>query len=213
MTITTDSSRVRSAALRLSPPPTVKQSALASRAQSGFTLIEIIVASSIATILIGSMLATFLAFASSIQRVEAHSDINAQSRFLLEQFARDVRVAEDITTATATSIVLELPAGSPYNENEVEYTYDAGLEIFSRIERDSGGTELDKQILLDGVAQFVFTYFDPLGDALALSTDSLMLSIKSLRVEAEIAREVLDDGVNDYILSARLMLRNRPTTQ
>lgn len=215
MTITIDRFKACSSVLGMRDGATMKQATGQTRAQSGFTLVEIIVATSLSLILLASVFATFLSFAESIKKVGAYSEMNQQSRFLLETFARDVRVAEDITAATANSIVIQLPSTAPYNGNTVEYTYDSGLEIFSRLERDSGGVQVGaSRILLDGVTQFAFSYFNPLGDALDISTDSLLLSVKGVQLEAELYREVIGSGVvSEYVISGRFTMRNRPVTQ
>jgi len=68
-------------------------------------------------------------------------------------------------------------------------------------------------VLLDGVGQFAFAFFDPLGRKLPFSSPSLLLSIKSVQIDSELLRELSGTDATDYIISARFMMRNRPVTQ
>jgi hypothetical protein len=63
------------------------------------------------------------------------------------------------------------------------------------------------------VEQFTFGFFDPLGSSLPLSTESLLLSVKSVQIDAEMLRSVSQVKATDYIISARFMMRNRPVTK
>jgi prepilin-type N-terminal cleavage/methylation domain-containing protein len=179
----------------------------------GFTLVELIVSVALSAIVITSMVSTFVAFASGSKSVFAYADMSQQSRKALEQYSRDIRAAEDVTVAEEQRLVIVYPNDSFYSGQSVEYTYDPAFEIFSRIEREQGGGLVSNSIQLDGVKNFVFHYFDPLGQSLAYNTQSLLLSIKSVQIDAKMERAISRVDVSDYIISARFMMRNRTVTK
>lgn len=184
-----------------------------SSARGAYTLVELLVATGLLGIVMVSMVGTFMVFASGSKGVAAYTEMSQQSRKALEFFSRDVRAAEDVINATPYELLLEIPENAFYNGGTVQYSFDEDIGIFSRIERDKLGALVSNFILLDGVAQFTFGFFDPLGQPLSFSTESLLLSIKSVQIDAEMLRSVSQNEATDYIISARFMMRNRPVTE
>ncbi len=182
---------------------------LRGRKPEGFSLVEVLMAITISGILIASVMGTFIGFSRSIRGVEAYAEMNKSSRETLAVFARDVRAARSVTQATDSSLHFTLPAVAPYNGRRLEYTYNSTLDTFSRVERDSGGTQLSSRILLDGVEQFVFSYFNPSGAALPVGTPSLPLSIKGVQLEASLQRSIYGTSDKTYTTSGRYSMRNR----
>ncbi|MFP4166207.1 MAG: PilW family protein [Opitutales bacterium] len=179
---------------------------------SAFTLVEVMLAATISVIAIASIAATFIVFASGSKSVGAYVEMSQDSRKALELFGRDLRVAKDVLDANESLIVIELPDDSFHNGETIQYDYDASGEIFSRIERDKDGDLVSNEILLKNLDEFEFQFYDPLGDSLDASSSSLLLSIKSVRVDAEMIRFISQTQASDYIISARFMMRNRPVT-
>lgn len=180
---------------------------------AGFTLVELIISASLSTIVITSMLATFMVFAKSSKSVTGYVDMSNQSRKVLEFFSRDVRAAADVVSATCDSFIIVYPDDAIYGSSSVEYVYDADFELFSRIVRDKAGMVTSNATLLDGVGRLNLDYFDPLGVGLDCDSESLLLSIKSVQLDAELKRSISNLDATDYIISARFMMRNRTVTQ
>jgi hypothetical protein len=118
-----------------------------------------------------------------------------------------------VIAATQHHVLVVLPDDAYYGGGTTQYTYDQDLRIFSRIIRDASDTVRSNEILLDGVEQFAFGYFDPLGQPLSYDQASLLLSIKSVQIDTEMVRTVSRTEATDYIISARFMMRNRPVTE
>lgn len=186
---------------------------LKRRGAGGFTLAELLVATAISGVVLASMVGTFLTFAVGARSVGAYTEMSKDSRKVLEYFARDMRAAEDVTTADASTLEVTFPDTGFYAGSSVTYDYDKEAKLLFRIEEDSSGVEISNQLLLEGVEQFVFSYFDPLGRSLSVDTPSLLLSVKSVQVDAEILRDISRAEATDYIISARFMMRNRPVTE
>jgi len=183
------------------------------KASAGFTIAELIVATTISGIVLASMVGTFLTFAVGARSIGAYTDMSKDSRVVLENFARDMRAAEDVNQATANTLEVVFPDTSFYSGSSVTYDYDKDAKLLFRIEQDSSGNEISNEMLLDGVEQFTFSYFDPLGKELGLNTASILLSVKSVQIDAEMLRNISRAEATDYIISARFMMRNRPVTE
>lgn len=173
---------------------------------------EMVVATTISGFVLASMVGTFFTFAVGSNTVGAYTDMSKDSRTVLEYFARDMRAAEGVNVANGSKLEVVMPAGTFYDGGSVIYDFDSASKLFFRIEQDSSGKELTNEVLLDGVEQFTFSYFDPLGNDISLSTESILLSVKSVQVDAEMLRNVSRTEATDYIISARFMMRNRPVT-
>ncbi|MDQ8193357.1 type II secretion system protein [Coraliomargarita sp. SDUM461004] len=181
--------------------------------RKAYTLVELMVSVALLGIVMTSMVATFMVFASGSKGVAAYTEMSRQSRIALELFARDVRAAEDVWVANQDELRVIIPQNAFYNGNSVAYHYDSDIGIFSRVERDQHGVVRSNEILLDGVEGFTFGFFDPLGQALPFDTESLLLSAKSVQIDAALRRVVSRTEATDYIISARFMMRNRAVTE
>lgn len=179
---------------------------------NGFSLAELIVSVGVGGIALASILATFLAFATGTRSVGSYVEMSQESRKILELFSRDIRVANDVLAADESEIAIRYPDDDFHEGELVRYVYDDFAGIFSRIERDNGGNLISNEILLNGIREFTFKYFDPLGGELEPDDPSRLLSIKSVQIDSEIIRELSRTDVTDYIISARFMMRNRPVT-
>lgn len=180
---------------------------------NGFTLVELLVATSISAFLLASIIGTFLTFAVGARSVGAYSAMSQDSRVALEYFARDMRAAEDVIEAGTNKLSVRFPDSSFYQGNRVTYEFDTAANLLFRIEEDKSGSELSNEVILEEVEQFAFSYFDPLAKSLSVSTPSILLSVKSVQVDAEMVRNVSRTEATDYIISARFMMRNRPVTE
>lgn len=181
--------------------------------KGGFSLAELLVATTISGVVLASMVGTFLTFAVGVRSVGAYTEMSNDSRKVLEYFARDMRAAADVVTANASTLKVEFPNTGFYSGSFVTYDYDEDAKLLFRIEEDSSGTEVSNQLLLGGVEQFVFSYFDPLGGSLNVDTPSILLSVKSVQIDAKMVRRISETDATDYIISARFMMRNRPVTE
>ncbi len=179
----------------------------------GYSMLELLVATGLLGIVMVSMVGTFMVFASGSKGVAAYTEMSQQSRKALELFARDIRAAEDVSAASQHNLIVLLPEDAYYTGGSVQYAFDEDVGIFSRIVRDDLNVVSSNEILLDGVEQFTFGFFDPLGKSLDFSLESLLLSVKSVQIDAEMVRAVSQSEATDYIISARFMMRNRPVTE
>lgn len=178
-----------------------------------FTLVELIVSSGLLGVVLVSIVGTFMVFAAGSKGVAAYTEMSSQSRKALELFSRDLRAAEDVNVADQHNLSVDIPDNEFYEGQTVEYVFDDEIGIFSRIEYDKDGNLTSNEVILDGVEQFMFGFYDPLGQKLEYTQASLLLSIKSVQIDSEMVRDVSRTEASDYIISARFMMRNRALTQ
>jgi len=93
-----------------------------------FTLIELIVATSIGTIILVAVITTFLMLARSSMRVANYSMMESQTRKAFEQLAIDARMASGFlstfTGGQITAITLTIPNKDLTAVAQVKYVYD-----------------------------------------------------------------------------------------
>jgi hypothetical protein len=144
--------------------------------------------------------------------MQSYNDMESQARKCLEIFAEDVRQANTIVWASATTLSLTVPNPSGTGTITVDYAYNSTSRIFVR--RDPAGT----RTLLTGITTFEFkaytitgaeiTDFSTAGARTAAnnSTKQLQLSVSTARSN----RTVVD--ATNTVLSARFILRNKLVT-
>lgn len=177
------------------------------QAQSGFTLVEVIVAMTIGVFILASSYATIMSLAKGSESMINFSEMNGQTRTALELFGRDSRMARDVESATANTVRLERSiSGTVY---DVVYAYVPTAGTFTRTVYEDDTTTIaglpdaNKTLLFD-VDELALTYY-------TLRHDETVkpISIKHVQLEAKLERKVLNIANTNYIISARFMMRNK----
>lgn len=187
------------------------------RSCRAFTLVELMITLTISTIVIASILGTFLTFAKSSASVGEYAHMSQESRKALELFSRDVRAADGITVINAlssdgvvfsrTGLTLSFP--DYYGPRTVKYRYLSANGILRRIETYDGTVR--RSDVLTGVKRFQVKFFETPGEnfeSIPGPVASVNAWTKSLQLDAELLRKVLTIDNTDYIISARFMMRN-----
>jgi prepilin-type N-terminal cleavage/methylation domain-containing protein len=123
----------------------------------GFTLVEILVASTLGAIVMAALLSCFVFLARNFTRLANNQALEQQARVALARLQADLNQAKAIkagTTPTETSVTLVLPAG------DVTYTFDAANERLRR--QATFGTAPDITLLNSALCRctdFRFRYY------------------------------------------------------
>ena len=95
----------------------------------GFTLVELMVAVGLSTIILAAVLSTFLMIIRSGMRSSNYSTMEAETRRAFEQLGIDARMANDFsatfTSGEITSFTLTIPNLDLTATSQVTYGYDA----------------------------------------------------------------------------------------
>jgi len=196
---------------------------LINKNQTGITLIEILVALVISTIVIAGLYVAYSFIAKQFLQQTERGNIYNSGRNLITIISRDLRMAgfqhynnsASITDPIDSSceqicIVYDIDDGSSYQRRKITYYVDQDKEnIYRKIEKESGGsyTLLDEYkneedtLLAESVKKLKFTFYDKDG-----INSSTFQKDKHYTVEVEITMKIKDNI--DDTLSTDVFLRN-----
>ncbi len=176
------------------------------RRRAGFTLVEVLIGSSLGAFILAGVMSTFLFLGRSGANIQNYNDMESQARKALEVFAEDTRQASAIAWTDRNTLTLTVNGGS------IVYVYSSGTKTFTR--RDATGA----RDLVTGVTDFSFKAYTITGaEITAFSTASDLTnankSTKQLQISLAAARSsrTVVDATNT-VLSARFILRNKIVT-
>ena len=176
----------------------------ALRRARAFTLVEVIVASTLGAIIMAGTLTTFLFLGRSGANLRNYSDMESQARKSLEIFAEDTRQASAVSWTSANSVTLVV------NLANIEYSYASG--VFTRT---TGGAS---SAMVTGITTFSFSAYDINGTAITdFSTAAARTiannSTKQVQISLSAARSTKTVATaTNIVLSARYVLRNKKVT-
>jgi Tfp pilus assembly protein PilW len=176
--------------------------------QRGITLVELLISSTLAAIILTAVLGMFLFLARSSANIINYAEMEAQARQGLEYFAQDTRQASDLVWNSANSITLTV------NGVSITYAYNSGNGTFTRTLGSSTTT------LIEGISSFTYSGYMITGATVDLSD----LSTAAKRTSAsEVTKQVqlyvlasrtttTVTTATNTVLSARYILRNKRVT-
>lgn len=183
---------------------------LRSAASRGFTLVEVMISASLASLILAGISATFLMIGRSGYNAANYSMMEAESRRALEMFSQEARMASDITWNSSASITFRVvqESGTYY----VTYAYDsatsgATAQSFYRKLGTSGSTSAPL-VLVRNVTDFAFRRYKVVNGAdfaaaNDLETKQIQITLRSTRTG------VTTVAATNAVLSARVVLRNK----
>lgn len=177
-----------------------------------FTLVELMIGSSLGAFILAGVLSTFLFMGRSGANVQNYNDMEAQARSALEIFAQDTRQASGVVWTDASTVVLTVSTRS------VTYQYNAGAQRFARREVvTSTGVVTSTRVLVTGITNFAFSAYNISGNNVPISTATERTAAngttKQLQISLEAARNSRTVvAATNTVLSARFVLRNKRVT-
>lgn len=178
----------------------------ARRAARGFTLVEVLISSSLAAFILTGVMTCFLFLGRSGANIQNYNDMEGQARRGLEQFAQDVRQASEIVWNSSTDVTLTVDATS------IRWAYDSTSGKLYR--RDATVT----REMITGITSFTYKAYTIAGVELTdfssatarttagQTTKQLQISLEASRTSTTAAR------ATNLVLSARYILRNKRVT-
>ena len=186
------------------------------KSKSGFSLPELVIAMTISAFVLTASYATVISLAKGSKSMINFSEMNNQTRYAIDLFGRDSRMASDVTVANDTTFTTRNSiwdnSTSAYRDYTVTYKFFPSAGTFKRTVTDIvTGSVVEDRILLYDVDELKFTYYSLIDPAYPLISPETtrLLEIKHVQVEAKLQREVLNVTNTNYIISARFMLRNK----
>jgi len=180
----------------------------------GFTLAEVMISAALSTLILAGVMSAFLFIGRTGFSAGSYSEMEAQVRRALDQFANDARVARDIRWHDAQRITLYLPTAGT-GSRPVTYAYEpaAGATAGGDFYRVAGEADapLPRQVLVHGVTpDFTFQRFKLEPNGVATNAAANDLETKLIQVTLRAARQgVTVTTASQTAHSARYVLRNK----
>jgi len=182
-----------------------------------FTLVEVLIAASLGTIVMAGVLSAFLMLVRSGVRVSNYSVMETQTRRAFEQLGIDARMANKITshfTGNAiTAFTLTIPNNDLSSQRTVTYGYDASTsddKKFFMVPGTSPSGTTGRLNLVSKVTSLTFLRYDT-ESALIPATTVSDAGVKHVQVSISVSRA--DSGVaaaTQVIRSSAFTMRNIP---
>ena len=185
----------------------------AHRPAAGFTLVEIMIGSSIGSFVLLGILSAFLTLGRSGARLFNYNVMETESRRALDEFSQDVRMASDVVWNSSSSITLTVPDNYTSNANQVTYAYDSSTTgatktSFYRTPSNSDATDVtSKTVLVHNVTSCIYKRYDRSTPAVAATTD---VSTKRIELALKISiTSTTTVAATENAISATYLLRNK----
>ena len=177
------------------------------RRRAGFTLIEMLIAISIGGIVLAAATGSLVFLVRGSAGLANYHDMNLRSRLMLDKFASDSRMSENVNSATSTSVSLEV-YNSSGGLDTVVYAFNSVAGTFKRTVYPGGDvTKGYEDVILENVTTLNFTYYTLLRTT--LSEPVTLISIKEIQLDALMKLHALETVNTNQIISARYMMRNK----
>lgn len=140
-----------------------------SGSDSGFTLVELLVAMVVFSMLGGILMSTVVGSAETAKTTKQSTDINEEARLALNRMSRELRQASDIQAASSpdgkTSITFEVDFNgnlsiepSAADPEVLTYSYDSTGKRLLLTANNTSGTSVTQPILASNVTAFCLDY-------------------------------------------------------
>ena len=170
--------------------------------RKGFTLVELLVATGIGSMVVAAVMTTFVFFCRTGVRMAHYSDMERQSRGVLQRFGQDAREAKAVAWVDANTLQLTTDSGV------VTYDYNSSTKRFTRTPSGGSGS-----VLVSGISSFRFMAYDVTGSSVALTDSNASQNTKMVQVDIDLSRNTASAGnATAQAVSARYVLRNKSTS-
>lgn len=170
------------------------------RGARGFTFVELLISLTLSLVVLAAVLSTFLFLAQGGMRMAFHRDMEAQSRFVMQQFGRDARQATQAAWTGSAMLTLTVDGIN------VTYAYNAAAGTLSRAVPGRAA-----QVVARGITAFAFRAYDFSSSELNLGapTAATNAATKIVQLEIDMARNGSRIATTNQIISTRYMLRGK----
>lgn len=185
------------------------------RRARAFTLVEVLIAASLGTIVMAGVLASYLMLVRSAVRVANYSTMESQVRRSFEQLGVDARMANKITChfsgSVITAFTLTIPNSDLSAQRDVTYGYDPSNTTdkkFFMVPGASPYSTTGRINLVSKVTNLTFLRYDT-ASVLVPATTASDAGVKHIQISISVSRA--DSGVaaaTQVIRSSAFTMRN-----
>jgi prepilin-type N-terminal cleavage/methylation domain-containing protein len=113
----------------------------------GFTLVELLVATTVSGLVLAGVLTTAVQIMRSGAQLASYSEMNGQIRRALEQFGGEARLASDLAWNSAGDVTLSVPNAEGV-VSTVTYAWSADTQTFFRVPGASSAATAGRTVLV-----------------------------------------------------------------
>ncbi len=167
----------------------------------GFTIAELMVATTLFLVVGGIAMSSVLALTGGSTRLAEYVLMNNTSHRVLETFARDIRMANDVLEhPTSHTLHFTRPNWDDASVNDtIRYRFVPEERTLYR--QENAGSE---RALLTNLEEFELRCYNILRNPTVHR-----LEVKEVQIDAVMARRIVSTRVSNHIISARFMMRNK----
>lgn len=196
---------------RHAPPRTISWGAAGRDRRGGFTLVEVMVASTLGTLVLAGILSSFLMIGRTQTSLFHYSGLEQAARKGLERFSQDTRMAKQIAWTNNAHVTLEIPRISESTTDPVVYYWDTtpgspNYHCFMRTGPDPITGVTTTEPLIRHVEAFEFGRW--MVGATGEATNDFATKQLQIRLTLSRADSTLVTATN-LVVSARYILRNK----
>jgi Tfp pilus assembly protein PilW len=139
----------------------------------GFTVVEILISSTLAAMLLIAMLNTYTFLGRQLTKATNLQEMEYRSRIALGLLNRDFETASAVgSSPTSSTLTLTVPSGT------VTYTYDSVNRTLTRVA--TFGAFRSREFFRGDCYEFTFSYFSTKGISALSGTSLIPLSVKRI---------------------------------
>ncbi len=186
-----------------------------AKSNAGFTLIELMVSASIATIALVGIITMFAMITASAMRVGYYSEMEMQTRRAFEQLGIDARMASNFTATftngAITSFTLTIPSEDLTATSSVTYGFDSSdpsNKKFFIVPGTDPTATTNRKDLITGVSALTILRYDT-SDTLIPTSTTDSSTIKHLQISVSVIRSGVGyASATQVIRSSAFTIRN-----
>ena len=180
--------------------------------RAGFTLVEVLMATSLSAIVLAATLTSFLMLLRSGIRMSNYSMMESQTRRAFEQLGVDARMANGyasiFTSGVITSCTLTIPSQDLSTLSQITYGFDSANGIFFSVPGTDPAGTTGRVDLVTNVQTMTFNRYDSTGTLIPAATTSDS-GIKHIQISISVSRGTLGvASATQVIRSSSFTIRN-----
>lgn len=180
----------------------------------GFTLVEVLMAASLATMILAGVLSASLMMMRSGVRASNYSTMESESRRAFEQLGIDARMANLVTSyyppgsTVITALILSVPSQDLQTQSKVTYGYDTATAQLFMVPGNDPTVTTGRLNLVNNVVTLTFSRYDAAGSAIPASTTS-DVGVRHIQVSISISRAASGVAASTQVIrSTAFTIRN-----
>jgi Tfp pilus assembly protein PilW len=172
------------------------------RSQRAFTLVELLVATSVSVFVLGTLMVSFVVMSRTFNAIGNYADLDRQSRNALDVMARDIRQTGGLTNWTSTNL-----AFTNLNGTVLSYSYITHSNLLTYTNGSTG----QSGVLLSNCTSLTFNIFQrtPTNGPISFYSASNAISAKGILMNFTCLRtNYLGLTDSENVETASIVMRN-----